>query len=760
MIEGLSEETQGLVNIAANISSQVKHYYIGVEHIFVACARLDRQTLEAALKAGGVSLEKCLKRLLECMSDAPALSTDGRMLITPRLGRIFDALKADGEVALERLLPLIFHEGRSLPCHVIREMDGDLAAIAAYLATSPIAASADAQERLAHSRTPALSSLGRDVTELAAEGKIDPVIGRDREIRQLALVLARKTKNNPVLIGKAGVGKTAIVEGLALRVAAGQVPPSLREKRIIELPLSVIVAGTQYRGQFEERLNKVVQEVRKNAEIILFIDEVHTMVGAGSSSSLDAANILKPALARGDLRCIGATTTEEYHRYVEPDAALERRFSPVVVRELSDEDTIAVLEGRREGYELHHGVRISAEAIQSAVRLAARHVLDRHMPDKALDLLDEACASASMARYMGEGMGEWLSDALVDEDTPPEVTAKDVASVLADRSGQPLEHLMQDENVRLEGLEAALLMHAVGQEAAMQSVVDWLRRLQHARDGAVGKARPASFIFAGSLGVGKRALALGLAQALFRDDALVSFDLAEYRDKIDGEKLLGAPPGYIGHDRESLLSRRLRRDQYVVITLENFEAGHPDVQDVFLRAWREGYVSDNQGRTVHVENAVVVILADLDDAGKRALGFGAAGQDAASQDKVLALLKDKLGQELFEQVDCVVHFPALALDSLTTLAQHGLERLGATAGPVIFDEELSVCLAQKALESGAGLRALDRLIRLELAGPMHEALMDAPPGAGQVLWVSCADGKLSFDVVSRPAGIGEANEDV
>ena len=756
MIDGLSEELEGLFSLAAELSAKMGHYYLGAEHILLACAQLDRPGLVQALQAGGVSLEKVLKRLMEIMADAPALPTDGRMLITPRLSRLIDAARstADRQVTMECLLPLIFQEGRSLPCYIIRQMGGAPARIAAHLTAQPIAASVEMQEQLAKARSPALNSMGRDVTRLAAEGKIDPVIGRAQEIRQVALVLARKTKNNPVLIGDAGVGKTAIVEGLALQIASGAVPPSLQGKRIVELPLSVLVAGTQYRGQFEERLNRVVEEVRQNPEVILFIDEVHTLVGAGAggSGSLDAANILKPALARGDLRCIGATTVEEYHRYVEPDAALERRFSPVLVRELSLEATRGVLEGRRGGYETHHGVLITPEAIDAAVQLAARHVPDRHMPDKALDLLDEACARASLARYMQEGGSGWLAEAQVAQrrdDGPPPVTARDVALVLADRTGTPVEHLLREERTALEGLEQQLASEAIGQEEAARQVAVVLRRLRMAPglpDAA--KARPASLIFAGPAGSGKRALALALAGALYRDEALVTFDLANYRDRIDVEKLLGAPPGYIGHDRESLLSRRLRQDPYVVVTIEHFDAAHPDVQDVFCRGLAEGQIADNQGRTVYLANAVVVVLVDTEEgaeAARRPFGFVARDQgQAADEEQVTGLVRDRLGQEMVSQVHQVIYFPPLDRTVLVALAQRGLERLAAACGSVVFDDDVASWLADEALRAGTGRRALERLIRDQVNDPLQQALASTPPDPGEVLYADLADGKVAI----------------
>ena len=751
MIEGLSEETQGIFTIALELSAKIKHYYIGVEHIFLACANLDQQALSQALRAGNVSLDKMVKQLLEAMSEAPALATDGRMLITPRLGELLEASRVDDEVRLSTLLPLIFREGRSLPCHIIRKMGGDLEAIAAHLEASPVAASAEVQEQLAHARTPALSAMGRDVTELAAEGKIDPIIGRDREIRQLALVLARKTKNNPVLIGDAGVGKTAVVEGLALRVASGLVPPSLRNRRIVELPLSVLVAGTQYRGQFEERLNRVVDEVRQNPEIILFIDEVHTMVGAGSSGgTLDAANILKPALARGDLRCIGATTIEEYHRYIEPDAALERRFSPVMVKELSLEDTLAVLEGRCQSYEAHHSVRVSPEALEAAVQLAARHLPDRRMPDKALDLLDEACVQASMARYMDASMTGWLSEPVSEDGPPPEVTARDVAGVLADRTGQPLEHLLRGEEAALEGLEDALAEAVVGQEEAMRLVVDGLRRIRQLPD----HVRPGSFVFAGPVGSGKRTMALALAKALFAEDAVIPFDLAEFRDKIDVEKLLGAPPGYIGHDRESLLSRRLRRDPYAVVTLEHLDAAYDDIREIFLRGLVEGRINDNQGRTIHLENAIVVILVDLGaeiSSARRALGFATPRSDSPAYDheELLAHVREELGEEVMGAVHQVIYFQPLDDAALAELAGQGLERLAKATGSVVFDADVATWLAGKAGKAGTGRRALERLLQTEVAGAVQEALRATPPGIGEVLFVDYADGELAFALVTQ-----------
>ena len=757
MIEGLSDETEGLFTLAANVSAQMSHYYIGVEHVILACAKLDRRTLSDAFRAGGVSLDQVVEQLLKTMSESPSLDTDGRMLITPRLGQLLDAVRANGKVELAALLSLIFREGGSLPCHLIRQMGGNLEAIAAHLQASPIAASAEVQEQLAHARTPALSAVGRDITQLATEGKIDPVIGRDREIRQVTLVLARKTKNNPVLIGEAGVGKTAIVEGLALQVAAGRVPPSLRGKRIIELPLSAIVAGTQYRGQFEERLNQIAAEVRQNPDIILFIDELHTLVGAGSSSgTLDAANILKPALARGDLRCIGATTIDEYHRRIEPDAALERRFSPVMVRELSAQDTRFVLEGRRASYEDHHHVRIAPEAIEAAVRLAARHVPDRRMPDKALDLLDEACARATMDRYLDTDSAVWLAEPKTGEDATPEVTARDVAGVLADRSGLPLERLLQDETHALEDLKLALADAAIGQEEAVRRIVDQLHRLQSISDTAAG--RPASFVFAGPVGSGKRALALALAHALFHDDVVVTFDLAEFRDKIDVEKLLGAPPGYIGYDRESLLSRRLRRDPYAIVTLEHFDAGHPDVQDLLLRGLVEGRIDDNQGYTVHLENAVIVILVDLGEeteGGRPPIGFAAfqPTSPASDMNRIIAQARKMLGQQVVDAAHQIIPFLPLDETALATLARHGLDQLAAANGQIVFDESVAVWLAVEAAKVGTGRRALERLIRERVAAPAREALAATPPGENQVVFVERADEGLTFNKVTRPASI-------
>ncbi|MCB9078380.1 MAG: ATP-dependent Clp protease ATP-binding subunit [Anaerolineaceae bacterium] len=750
----LSEETQGLFTLATKLSAQLKHYYIGVEHIFVACVKLDRPFMAAALQIGGVSLDRVMGQLGEIMSHAPALPTQQGISLTPRLSRLIDAARqaGSGEATLALLLPLLFREGRSLPCYLIRQLEGDLEAIAAHLEASPIATSPEAQERLAQARIPALSALGRDLTRLAAEDKLDPVIGRDREIRQMAMVLARKAKNNPVLIGEAGVGKTAVAEGLALRIAAGQVPPSLRDKRIIELPISVIVAGTQYRGQFEERLNQVINEVRQNPDIILFIDELHTLIGAGGGSGvLDAANILKPALARGDLRCIGATTVEEYHRYIEPDAALERRFSPVMVRELSLEATLSVLEGRRDSYERHHGVQITSEALQTVVRLAMRHVPERRMPDKALDLLDEACARASMALYLDETQTGWLTEVDAADGSIPEVTPQDVADVLADRTGIPLAHLLANETTALANLEAVLAEEVIGQEAAIGQVVNLLRRLRSSPNG--GAPRPATMIFAGPLGVGKRSLTLALATALFHNDAVVAFDLAEFKDKMDVEKMLGAPPGYIGHDRESLLSRRLRRDPYTVITLEHFDAAYPDVQELFWRGLREGWINDNQGHTIHLENAIVVILMNLAEetgGSRRPMGFAAAGHNPPLLDEntLLTQIRKQLGTELVETVDELIYFPPLDEKALTILARRGLD--GLTANSVVFTENVINWLAVEATTSGTGQRALERLIRVEVAAPVQEALKATPPGIGEVLFVDYKDGQLDFSLITQP----------
>ncbi len=759
MSDGLSEEVQGLINLAANISVQIKQYYIGVEHILLACDQLDRDTLGAALRNGGITPNSLMRDLLNFMREQPSVvNAKGRVFITPRLGNILESLKGIGEeVTLETLTPQIFREGRSLPCYVIQHMDGDLEAIAAHLETTPLGASVGVQEQLAHARTPMLNTLGRDITKLAAKGKIDPIIGRNREIRQLAMVLTRKSKNNPVLIGEAGVGKTAVAEGLGLYIASGKVPPSLRGRRIVELPLSAIVAGTQYRGQFEERLNRVVDEVQQNPEIILFIDELHTLVGTGSGgNTLDAANILKPALARGDLRCIGATTTEEYHRIIEPDAALERRFSPVMIRELSLEDTEEVLTGRQAGYELHHSVVISPEAITAAIRLAARHVPDRHMPDKALDLLDEACARTSMARYLDDDTGGWLLETeSEDSGDLPEVTVKDVVSVLADRTGLPLAYLLQDEGALLANLEAALHTEVAGQKEAIDEIMTLLRFRQEAE--AVDDFVPTSFVFAGSVGVGKRTAALVFAEKLFRDEALVSFNLAEFRDKIDEEKLLGAPPGYIGYDRESLLSQRLRREPYAVVLLEQFDEAHPDVQDIFIRGLQQGQITDNQGRIVHLKNSIIIVVVDVDKTayGQRALGFSSDTQPSSQdiKEKMFAQVNRLLGEPLVEAVQKIIWFSALDEPTLATLAQNGLDQLKAITDSVVFAQEVAGWLAVQAVEIGKGRQSLTQLLRSKVAGPVQTAMMETPPSQGNVLLVDVDDGELVMNIVPGPVPI-------
>jgi ATP-dependent Clp protease ATP-binding subunit ClpC len=744
MLEDLSSEMQGLFMLAAEISARFKHYYVGVEHIVLAYAQLDEETLAGALEAGGVSVKQWSERLVKFMAEAPTLPSEGRMVLTPRLGRLIEAVRREGPQASEKLLPLMFREGKSLPCRLVLEMGGDLNAIADHLEESPIGASAKAQERLAHARTPSLNALGRDVTRLAQEGKIDPVVGREREIRQVALVLTRKTKNNPVLIGEAGVGKTAVVEGLACRIAAGQVPPGLRDKRIVELPLSVVLAGTQYRGQFEERLTRIVDEARGNPEIILFIDELHTLIGTGSGGgTLDAANILKPALARGDLRCIGATTITEYNRHIEKDAALERRFTPVTVRELSSEATIAVLEGRRSGYEAHHGVSVSREAIETAVRLAARYMPNRRMPDKALDLLDEACARANIASFFTGDATQWGLEPQARGDEPRIVSARDVADVLADRMGLPVERLLEGGIVAVAGLEDALRDVAVGQEDAVRRVVATLRREKR-----VETARPVSFIFAGPTGSGKRALARGLANALFGEEMVVSFDLAEFTDKIDVEKLLGAPPAYIGHETESLLSQRLRREPYAVVVLEHFGLGYSGVQDLFLRAISEGQVSDNQGRTIHFRNFVLIVAADLDAPGRPGLGFAPPARgvvdDEAHETAIKRQLRDLFSQSIVDAVDAVVLFDLLDQAALQTLAEQGLERLAAEVGRVVFESEVTVWLATEAASLGTGRQALERLIETEVADVLHERLAVQPLGGDETLVVSREEGKLTL----------------
>ena len=652
-----------------------------------------------------------------------------------------------------------------------------------------------------NSKTPTLEQYGVDLTDMARRGEIDPVIGRADEIEQAVEVLSRRIKNNPVLIGEAGVGKTAIVEGLAQRIVDGDVPHTLDGKRVIQLDLAGLVAGTRYRGDFEERLRKVIDEIQTSGDgLIVFLDEIHTLVGAGGGGGdgggMDASNMLKPALARGQMRVIGATTLDEYRKYIEKDSALARRFQPIMVGEPSVEDTVAILRGLRDNYEAHHQVRITDEALDAAAELSDRYVTDRFLPDKAIDLIDQAGARVRLrvktpdadAREHERRLEQLTRDrdqAIAAENyeraselrdqinevreqtdnagtTPagvPEVTSADIADVVSRATGIPVSQLTEEERDRLLRLEGHLHDHVVGQDDAVAAVSEAVRR---SRAGLGDPDRPVgSFLFLGPTGVGKTELARSLAEALFGDaDRMVRLDMSEFQERHTVSRLVGAPPGYVGYDEAGQLTEAVRRRPYSVVLLDEIEKAHPDVFNVLLQVLDDGRLTDSQGRVVSFKNTVLIMTSnlgsDIINGTKRSVGFGTgdAGWDPDRdlRDKLDRRLREQLRPEFINRIDEIIIFRQLETDQLRRITEMMLEetrrRLHAQDVTIEITTAAVDWLADKGFQPEFGARPLRRTIQRELDNRLSKLLLSADLAPGQQVTVDVADGKLTFAVSS------------
>jgi len=815
MHDKFTERVRKVIYLAREEAARLQHDYIGTEHLLLGVIREGEGIAATVLNNLGLDLDKIRQEVENMVSASGGTMTIGEIPFTPRAKRVLELAVEEARslghnyVGTEHLLLGLIREGEGVAAKVLLELGVDRKRVREetlkLLGGTP--SSSSTTEREERPETPALNQFGRDLTLLAREGKLDPVIGREKEIERVIQVLSRRKKNNPVLIGEPGVGKTAIAEGLAQRIVSGQVPETLKSKRIVTLDLAAVVAGTKYRGQFEERLKTVMNEIRESKDAVIFIDELHTIVGAGGAEgAIDASNMLKPALARGELQCIGATTLDEYRKYIEKDGALERRFQPIMVDQPSVSDTIQILMGLRDKYEAHHGVKITDEAIVQAVKLADRYMSDRYFPDKAIDVIDEACARArlSVSTVPGEihEIEKKLEEVIKEKeaairaqeyekaarlrdrekeyrarrndlkkswaeakrDKEVQVDEDLIATVLSTMTGIPVVKLAEEETRKLLRMEEELTKGVVGQDEAVAAVSRAVRRN---RVGLRDPKRPiGSFIFLGPTGVGKTELARKLAAFLFDDeDALIRIDMSEYMEKFSVSRLVGAPPGYVGYEEGGQLTEKVRRKPYSVVLLDEIEKAHPDVFNVLLQVLDDGVLTDSARRKVDFKNTVVIMTSNLGGrqilSGGKHLGFKQAEEGAQQFAAIKSTVQDELKRafnpEFLNRIDDVIVFHALTLDNMRQIVEILLgqvkERLVAQDIHLEITSEAIEFLIGKGFDPSLGARPLKRAIQRHLEDPLAEFILRGQLPAGAQVRVERKGDELDFMPAPYPATV-------
>jgi ATP-dependent Clp protease ATP-binding subunit ClpC len=764
------------------------------------------------LESFDISLD-LVRSELESLIDKTEYQGSKEVAFTPRAKRVLelalDETRRLGHnyVGTEHILLGILREGEGVGAQILRNLGLDIETVRGKLyeiLNEGSSRSENAPEHASYkdreSRTPILDEFSRDLTHLALEKKLDPVIGREREIERVIQILSRRTKNNPVLIGEPGVGKTAIVEGLAQKIVRGEVPEILKGKRVVSLDLAAIVAGTKYRGEFEKRLKKIISEIVQTREVVLFIDEVHTLVGAGAAEgAIDAANILKPALARGELQAIGATTITEYRKYIEKDSALERRFQPVYVDEPSVEVTVEILRGVKDRYEEHHRVTISEEAIEAAVRLSQRYIADRYLPDKAIDVMDEAASRVrlratvlpedlkvlekeieevrkkkekavknqdfegaacyrdeeeSLKRKYRERREAWLKEV---DSSRPVVTEEDVAAVVSNWTGIPVFRLAMEEQERLVHMEEEIHRRIIGQEEAVKAVCKAIRR---SRAGLKDPRRPiGSFIFLGPSGVGKTELAKALAEFLFgKEDALIILDMSEYMEKFTVSRLVGSPPGYVGYEEGGQLTEKVRRRPYSVVLFDEIEKANPDIFNILLQIMEEGRLTDAQGRVIDFKNTIVIMTSNLGArmiANQANIGFGGKSEEGLSyqeiKQKVMEEVKKTFTPEFLNRVDELIVFrplkPKEVEQIVDLLMKDTRNRLKDKNMDIEITPEVRSFIAREGYDPNFGARPLRRAIQRILEDPLSDLMLKGVFKEGDKVLVTLEDGKPNFTKV-------------
>ena len=809
------------IEIANNIALELGHSYIGTEHILYGLAKEGNGIASKVLENQNVTADDILNKIEELIgSDEPI---ENIVDFTPRTKRVVESSFIEARklgynfIGTEHLLIGILREGDCVAAKILLDLNVNIPKLyneivkvinegEDYNSSDDSSNNSNGRKRRgSYNQTPTLNQFGQDLTKKAEEGKLDPVIGRKQEIERVIEILSRRTKNNPCLIGEPGVGKTAAVEGLAQKIASGDVPEILKDKRVVTLDISGMVAGAKYRGDFEERIKKALNEVKKAGDVILFIDEIHTIVGAGAAEgAIDAANILKPLLARGEIQLVGATTLNEYRKFIEKDAALERRFSPVTVNEPSEKDTIQILKGIRDKYEAHHNVKITDEAIEAAVKLSIRYVNDRFLPDKAIDLIDEASSRARLKTYTEPDSLKELQEEIEKTKNEKEeavlnqkfekaaelrdtekalrdkfekeqskwkskntksivtITEENIAEVIANWTGIPAKKITEDENEKLKNLEKELHKRVIGQNEAVEAVSKAIRR---GRVGLKDPNRPiGSFLFLGPTGVGKTELSKALAEVLFGDEnAMIRLDMSEFMEPHSVSKLIGAPPGYVGFDDGGQLTEKIRRKPYSVVLFDEIEKAHPDVMNMLLQILEDGRLTDSQGRTVNFKNTVIIMTSNLGArliTDKKHLGFTNSSNLSNKENKsidiqkeyeetkkeVMAELKKELRPEFINRIDEIIVFHKLNDNEIgqiiDIMLKEVVNRLKEQKYDIELEPEVKEMVAKEGIDKNFGARPLRRTIQNLVEDKLAEEILDGKLNKGKLAKFTVKDGKM------------------
>ncbi len=811
MKERFTNKARQALELAAMEAGEFGHNYVGTEHLLLGLLEEGSGVAAKTLEAHGVTAERVSDLINQLIAPANPIHMMDPGGYSPKARRVLENSYREAAqfksqlIGTEHILIAMIKEGDCVATRLLNTMNVNIQKLYVDILVTmgqDVSAYRDEVEstrrRDRNSSTPMLDNYSRDLTALAGEGKLDPVIGREKEIERVIQILSRRTKNNPCLIGEPGVGKTAIAEGLAAAIVRGNVPDTVKNKRVLTLDLSGMVAGSKYRGEFEERIKRVIGEVIRDGSVLLFLDEIHTIIGAGGAEgAIDAANILKPSLARGEVQLIGATTIDEYRKHIEKDAALERRFQPVMVEEPSEEQTIEILKGLRTSYEEHHHVTITEGALEAAVRLSARYINDRFLPDKAIDVIDEASSKTRLTTFVApEEIGkldaeieklekdkeqavrreafekageikrkqqkkrekkEKLLAAWEREKTEKrlQVTENEIADIVSGWTKIPVQKLEEAEGQRLKNLEETLHKRVVGQEEAVTAVAKAIRR---GRVGLKDPKRPiGSFLFLGPTGVGKTELSRALAEALFgKESALIRVDMSEYMEKHSVSKMIGSPPGYVGYDEGGQLSEKVRRNPYSVILFDEIEKAHPDVFNVLLQILEDGHVTDSQGRRVNFKNTVLIMTSNAGAQSiiePKRLGFSSVTNEAENYKRMRSGVMDEVKRifkpEFLNRVDETIVFHALTKEHMGQIVDIMLDTLckrtrSQTNICLEVDETAKTFLVGKGYDEKYGARPLRRTLQSEIEDRLAEEILDGRIGDGDTVFVTCGEDKLLF----------------